>query len=103
MKAKQSNLSLVEQETSILYNRASDKAEIYTADPFLIADIRKKAKANSKEWIITKDYSDSIFAECPKSLIRMYSKTANQNLTEQEKKEISNRLSKAREQSKNRV
>ena len=91
-------LSLQEQETSISIMRDEDRAIVYTSDSTVITKLDKKI---GDDWkledvhrmdgkVIAKTYS------CPKKFISFRAKSTKRDLTDEQRKELSDRLRAAR-------
>ena len=102
-----SGVSTDEQETIIVFSRNNDTASVETTDSTVLTKLKKYATTNPDEWVLTnvttgQDESDpmkitSICFECPKKLISLRSKsTAPRELTEEERAEMRERMSKMR-------
>lgn len=92
-----------EQETVINFTRDSDEARIYTTDRTVRTKLRDLACRNSKDWKLVRQDTDStdhdVIAEtysCPKSLISF--RTAKRVFTDEQREELSARMSRLREQ-----
>ncbi len=92
-------LSRYEQETIINFNAEENTAEIYTADPVWIRKLDKLVEQNPEQFgpgrterlegeVIAKRYS------FPKRFITIRSKDVKRKLTDEQKAELAERLSK---------
>lgn len=92
-------LSRYEQETIINFNAEEDTAKIYTADPVWIRKLDKLVEQNPEQFgpggtellegeVIAKRYS------FPKRFITIRSKDVKRKLTDEQKAELAERLSK---------
>lgn len=90
-------LTREEQETVITFDRAGDCMNIYTADPFLIARLRKqeayKAVREHRQGgeVVAVDF------RADKKLLTLRSKRAVSKLTEEQKAAVGARLKEYRE------
>lgn len=90
--------SLGEQETTIRYGRTENYAEICTSDTTQKTKFDRLCKHNPKHW--TKINEDEVFSfyRCtPKSLISARSKVTERTLTDEQRKEMADRLAKSRQ------
>lgn len=90
-----------EQETIISFNAAKDSAELYTADPVYIRKLEKLVKSNPEQFKQgrTETYQGEIVAKrytFPKKFLSIRSKDVKRELTEEQRKELAERLKKAR-------
>lgn len=90
-----------EQETIISFNAAEDTAELYTADPVYIRKLDKLVKGNPEQFKQRREetYQGEIVAKWytfPKRFLSIRSKDVKRELTEEQRKELAERLKKAR-------
>lgn len=90
-----------EQETIISFNAAEDNAELYTADPVYIRKLDKLVKSNPEQFKQgrVETYQGEIVAKrymFPKRFLSIRSKDIKRKLTEKQRKELAERLRKAR-------
>ena len=89
-----------EQETVIHISRNSDTAKIWTSDSTAMTRLDKNVQKNPEEWKLEKveRFTDGSISGkwycCPKRLISYRAKTATRELTEEQRKEIGERLNK---------
>lgn len=94
-------LSRYEQEVVTNFNAAEDTAEIYTADPVWMRKLDKLVEQNPEQFkpgraesckgeVVAKRYS------FPKRFITIRSKDVKRELTDEQREELAERLSKAR-------
>lgn len=95
------SISLLEQETIILYNRAEKTASVYTFEPTL----KRKLKSAMDKYpelvrVVQEEDSDGVMEfEVPKDWIKVTPKV-KKTLSEEEKKIRVERLSKVRKEKK---
>lgn len=94
------SLMIEEQETHVNFNRNDQRATIYTSDTTMMTKINKLVEVEGTEWklegisklktgeVIGKTYS------CPVPFVSFRSKRVNKNYTEEQKREIAERLHK---------
>ena len=89
-----------EQETIITYDRAGQSMNVYTADPFLMArldklpDVYKKVRVQKQGGVVV-----SAEYEADKALVTLRTKKpAIRKMSDGEKREVAERLAKARGQ-----
>lgn len=91
-----------EQETTVAFERNTDKATIYTSDATMLTKLHKLMEKNPKEWRligkgrINGDIVSETF-ECPKRLISFRTSTVSRVMTEEQREAAAERLKKARE------
>lgn len=87
-------LSLTEQETVILYNRADKRAEVFTYEPSLKRKLGELAEKYPDEVILANpdNGSGGVAYMVPKKLINIRQPRHKKELTEEEKKELAERL-----------
>lgn len=90
-----------EQETIISFNAAENTAELYTADPVYIRKLDKLVEKNSEQFKSgrVETYQGEIVAKryiFPKRFLSIRSKDVKRELTEEQRKELAERLKKAR-------
>lgn len=95
-------LSIEEQETHVSFNRSADKAIVYTSDTTTMTKLDKLVSAAETEWklesvsrlhggeIVGKTYS------CPKSFISFRTKKVSRELSEDQRRELSERMKRNR-------
>ena len=93
-------LSNVEQETIILWDRKYPEAHIYTFEPSLKRKLAAMAKAYPNEIKVEKADNGSVEYILPKNLVSIRSPRQGRKLSEEEKKEIAERLAKGRSDKK---
>ena len=84
---------VAEQETTIQFCRNEDVAHICTSDSTMKTKFEKLCKGNQEHWKKVAD--DGVYAtyECtPKTLVSFRAKTSERVMTEEQKKEIADRL-----------
>jgi len=99
MRTKESNktgLTLLEQETIILYNRAENQAEVFTYDPKTKTRLKKLAAANEEVKLADDNGHGGLTFTMPKELISFRSPTKRKPISEEEKAERTKRLLKGR-------
>ena len=84
-------LTLEEQETIVTWDRSSNIAEIYTCEPKLIKSLAKHS--GDEEIQLIREDSQSVTYMLPKSWIKI-KKPSKKTLTEEQRKEIGERLKK---------
>lgn len=94
------SLMIAEQETHINFMREDDRAAVYTSDTTTMTKLNKLVEAEGTEWklesesrlasgeLIGKTYS------CPVSFISFRSKRTKRKYTDEQRKEMGNRLRK---------
>lgn len=99
------NIPVNEQETVVNFTRGSDEARIYTTDTTVLTKLHKFISRNSKDWKLVRQDRDStghdVIAEtysCPKSLISFRTAKQNRVLTDDQRREMAERLKRARMQ-----
>ena len=90
-----------EQETIVSFNVAEDTAELYTADPVYIRKLDKLVEKNPEQFKPgrAKIYQGEITAKrytFPKRFLSIRSKDVKRELIEKQRKELAERLKKAR-------
>lgn len=92
-------IPLNEQETVVNFTRGSDEARIYTTDTMVLTKLHKLISRNSKDWKLVSQDRDSVdhdvIAEtysCPKNLISFRTAKQNRVLTDEQRKEMSERI-----------
>lgn len=81
-------LSLLEQETIILYNRAENEATVYTHEPTLKRKLAEMEKGNNDVQLIRADYG-SVEYTIPKKLVSIRKPMKKKTMTEEEKQHFS--------------
>ena len=89
--SKKNKLSLEEQETIIVYDRAGDTAEVYTCEPSLIRKLNKFS--SSEEVSQVRQDSQSLTMIIPKVWVKI-KKPTKRKLTDEHRQAISERLKK---------
>ncbi|MFN2926524.1 hypothetical protein ACKX2L_06315 [Lachnospiraceae bacterium YH-ros2228] len=93
------SISTREQETTVVFERNSKKATIYTSDATMLTKLHKLMEKNPKEWrLIGKgrlngDIVSETF-ECPKKLISFRTSTTSRVMTEEQREAAAERLKK---------
>jgi hypothetical protein len=90
-------LTLEEQETVITYDRAGDTMNIYTADPYMIARLRKQ-----EAYEVVREHRQggevvAVDFRADKKLLTLRNKRPVSNMTEEQKAAASARLKEYRE------
>lgn len=90
-----------EQETIITFNAAEDTAELYTADPVYIRKLDKLTEKNPEQFKPgqVETYQGEIVAKryiFPKRFISIRSKDVKRKLSEEQRKELAERLKAVR-------
>jgi hypothetical protein len=90
-------LSRCEQEVVINFNAEETTMSIYTADPVWIRKLDRLVESNSREYSFVRQetYKGRVVSKtylAPKKLLTLRSKTQKRELTEEQKKEIAERL-----------
>lgn len=90
-----------EQETVISFNAAEDTAELYTADPVYIRKMDKLTEKNPEQFKLgrVETYQGEIVAKryiFPKRFLSIRSKDVKRELTEEQRKELAERLKAVR-------
>lgn len=98
------NIPIEEQETIVNFRRNDTEAEIYTSDSTVLTKLRTLARKNPKTWVSVEKIRDSkdhdIVAErfhCPKKLISFRSTITVRKYTEEQKRELAERMKRIRE------
>ena len=95
---ERSALTIEEQEVHINWSRGDERAKIYVSDVTAMTKLDKLVAAEGSEWKLDKEYSekdgrvDSKFYSCPINLISFRTKTVTRELTEEQRKELSERM-----------
>ena len=90
-------ITLEEQETIILHNRADKTAEVFTYDPSTKTKLNKLCKEYPNHFRLTKKNGDGGNTyEFPKNLISIRAPRAKRELTEEQKKVIADRFAENR-------
>ena len=99
------NIPVNEQETVVNFTRGSNEARIYTTDTTVLTKLHKLISRNSKDWKLVSQDRDSVdhdvIAEtysCPKSLVSFRTAKQSRVLTDEQRKEMAERLKRARTQ-----
>lgn len=90
-----------EQETIISFNAAGDTTELYTADPVYIRKLDKMVEKNPEQFKPgrVETCQGEIVAKCyifPKRFISIRSKDVKRELSEEQRKELAERLKAVR-------
>ena len=93
-------LSFEEQETIITWDRKNKEVNLYTHEPSLKRKLAAMAKAYPAEIKLKKADNGSVEYILPKNLVSIRSPRAGRKLSEEEKKEIAERLAKGRSDKK---
>ena len=93
-------LSLEEQETIILWDRKYPEANVYTFDPPLKRKLATMAKAYPEQIRLEKADNGSVEYTLPKNLVSIRSPRQGRKLSEEEKKDLAERLAKGRSDKK---
>lgn len=86
-------LTMYEQETVINFNREDKLASVYTCEPSLKTRLAKMAKEN-KDVKFESDNGYGVTYTLPKGLVSIRSKFVKPNLTDEQRKARSERMSK---------
>ena len=95
-------LPIEEQETVINFSRDEERATIYTSDSTMMTKLNKLVSAGGTEWKLDEVIRDKRGEEvarnysCPKKLLSYRAKSVTQELTEEERKKIGERLKATR-------
>ena len=91
----QTKISLLEQETIILYNREEKEAEIFTYEPSLKTKLDKLCKSSPSVFVKREDNgAGGITYTLPKNLISIRSPREKKNLSEVQKKALREQFKK---------
>lgn len=91
-------LSLEEQETVVNYSRTDERASIYTSDSTVMTKLNKLVETAGADWKLDEIIKDRDGVEvarnysCPKKYISYRSKSVTRELTEEQRKEQSERM-----------
>ncbi len=94
------SLSIEEQETHVNFMRGDERAKIYTTDTTMMTKLNKLVELQDTEWkleSVSKLKTGEEIARtysCPVSFLSFRSKRVCRTYTEEQRKEISNRLRK---------
>lgn len=91
------SLKYEEQETTIRFDRTSDKVTIYSSDTNVIARLLKYREQNSAEWTLVHRDEYGVTMETKKSLIHIREHSIKRELSDEQKAKIVERFAKARE------
>lgn len=90
--AKKIVLSKAEMETIINFDRELDTAQIYTADKVMMNKLDKLCKAAPENYKLIREDEVSKTYVFPKNLISLRKPMRKRNLTDEERKNIGERL-----------
>ena len=99
---EKSTLMIEEQETHINWNRGDARAKIYVSDVTTMTKLDKLVSAENTEWSLDKEYREKDgsvtgkFYSCPVEFISFRSKRVTQNLTAEQREELSQRMKENR-------
>lgn len=89
------SVSMLEQETVFLFNRAEDKADIYTFEPSLKKKLDKMCEQYPEVCVKREDNGiGGVTYNLPKNLISVRTPRAKKDLTEEQKEELRTRFEK---------
>lgn len=95
---ERSTLSIEEQETHINWSRGDTRARIYVSDVTVMTKLDKLVAAENSEWKLDKEYREKDgrvtgkFYSCPVGFISFRSKRVTQDLTEEQRGALSERM-----------
>lgn len=91
----QTKLSLLEQETIILFNREEKEADVYTHEPSLKKKLDKLCKTSPDVFVKREDNgAGGVTYTLPKNLISIRSPREKKTLSEEQKKALRKQLTK---------
>lgn len=91
-------LSFEEQETIIRWDKKNKEAVIYTHEPSLKRKLEAMAKAYPEEIKLEKADNGSVEYILPKNLVSIRSPRQGRKLSEEEKRQLAERLAKGRKE-----
>lgn len=95
---ERSALMIEEQETHISWSRGDARAKIYVSDVTTMTKLDKLVTATDSEWTLDKEYREKDgrvqgkFYSCPVEFISFRSKRTTQNLTDEQREALSERM-----------
>ncbi len=91
-------LMIEEQETHVNFNRNDDRAIVYTSDTTMMTKLNKLVELQDAEWVlesVSKSKTGEVIGRtysCPVNFISFRSKRVNRSYTQEQKREIADRL-----------
>lgn len=85
-------VTLEEQETIIRIDRTGELAYIDTTDSTMITKLRKLLQAEDTEWELIQADNVRMKVKAPKNLISLRTKTTTRKMSDEQKKEASERM-----------
>lgn len=85
-------VTLEEQESVINISRTDNFLYIDTTDSTMITKLRRLLQAEGTEWELVQEDSIGMKVKAPKNLISLRTKTTTRNMTEEQKRQASERM-----------